>query len=243
MRQYGLIGFPLSHSFSQKYFTEKFLSENISDATFFNFSIPRIEDIQKIFAEHIQLKGLAVTIPYKKSVIPYLDETDEVVSKIAACNCIKITSTTKKGFNTDVTGFEKSFIKTLKPHHKKALVLGTGGASAAVRFVLEKLGIEYLVVSRHAFEHTIKYSDITADILNTHPVIINCTPLGTYPDVTGCPMLPYELLNSSNYLFDLVYNPPLSTFLQYGKNKGSIIQNGYEMLVIQAEENWKIWNQ
>jgi len=241
MRHYGLIGFPLSHSFSQKYFTEKFLRENITNADFFNFSIPQIEDIQNIFTD-TKLKGLAVTIPYKKSVIQYIDETDEIVLRTAACNCIKIVAGNKKGFNTDVVGFERSFVKNLKPNHTKALVLGTGGASAAVEFVLQKLGIEYLMVSRKASEHTITYNDITADLLHTHSIIINCTPLGTYPGVTECPMLPYELLDTSFYLFDLVYNPPLTKFLQYGRDKGCTIQNGYDMLVIQAEENWKIWN-
>lgn len=243
MHEYGLIGFPLSHSFSQKYFTEKFLREKITDALFLNFSIPQIEDVQKIFTEHTALKGLAITIPYKKSVIAYLDEADEVVAKIAACNCIKISSGYRKGYNTDVAGFEKSFVKQLKPHHKKALVLGTGGAAAAVQFVLQKLGIEYRIVSRNVSEQTIDYAHITTEILHEYPIIINCTPLGTYPAVTTCPLLPYHLLNSSNYLFDLVYNPPLTAFLQYGKEKGATIQNGYEMLVLQAEENWKIWNQ
>ena len=241
MREYGLIGFPLSHSFSQKYFTEKFLKEHIDDARFLNFSIPHIEDVVQLFAEH-SLKGLAVTIPYKKSVIKYLDETDDIVKAIAACNCIKITNDKKIGYNTDVVGFERSFAKNLKAHHSKALLLGTGGAAAAVKFVLTKLGIQYLEVSRNASEKLISYNNITPAILKEYTVIINCTPLGTYPNVAEAPQLPYDLLNESHYLFDLVYNPPLTRFLQYGKEKGCIIQNGYEMLVIQAEENWKIWN-
>jgi shikimate dehydrogenase len=242
MRQYGLIGFPLSHSFSQKYFTEKFLRDNITDAEFLNFSIPQIEDVEKIFADHPQLKGLAVTIPYKKSIIKYLDEADDAVKKIIACNCIKIHQQTKIGFNTDVIGFEKSFIKNLQLHHKKALVLGTGGASSAVQFVLNKLGIQFLIVSRKASNSTIFYTDITAETLHQYNIIINCTPLGTYPNIEEAPQLPYKFLTASNYLFDLVYNPPLTQFLNYGKKAGCIIQNGYEMLVWQAEENWKIWN-
>ena len=242
MQQYGLIGFPLSHSFSQKYFTDKFSSENIKDAAFLNFSIPQVEDVEKILADHPQLKGLSVTIPYKRSIIKYLDEVDDTVKEISACNCIKIHQDKKTGFNTDVIGFERSFAKNLKPHHTKALILGTGGAASAVRFVLNKLGIGYLTASRQASEKTILYSDITAEILNKYPVIINCTPLGTYPNMNEAPLLPYNFLNSTHYLFDLVYNPPLTTFLEYGKKMDCTIQNGYEMLVIQAEENWKIWN-
>ncbi|HEX5151363.1 MAG TPA: shikimate dehydrogenase [Parafilimonas sp.] len=242
MREYGLIGFPLSHSFSQRYFTEKFSRENINDTVFLNFSIPKIEDVAVIFSDHPQLKGLAVTIPYKKSVIKYLDETDEVVKEISACNCVKIDAHAKTGYNTDVIGFERSFAKNLKPHHTKGLVLGTGGAASAVKFVLQKIGIEYLVVSRTASEKTISYNDITSEMLSEHPVIINCTPLGTYPNIQDAPPLPYRFLNASHYLFDLVYNPLVTKFLQYGKNVNCTIQNGYEMLVIQAEENWKIWN-
>jgi shikimate dehydrogenase len=242
MRQYGLIGFPLSHSFSQKYFTEKFLRENIHDAEFLNFSIPQIEDVEKIFAGYPQLKGLAVTIPYKRPVIKYLDGTDDVVKKISACNCIKIDGHKRSGFNTDVIGFERSFVKHLRPHHRKALVLGTGGAASAVQFVLNKLGIEYLMVSRQASENSISYNAITNEILSQYTVIINCTPLGTYPNTDDAPALTYNLLTPSHYLFDLVYNPPVTKFLQYGREANCSIQNGYEMLVMQAEENWKIWN-
>jgi len=242
MHQYGLIGFPLSHSFSQKYFEEKFSRENIYDAEFLNFSIPQIEDVAKIFAGYPQLKGLAVTIPYKRPVIKYLDKTDDVVKEISACNCIKISQHTRSGFNTDVIGFERSFIQHLKSHHQKALVLGTGGAASAVQFVLNKLGIAYLMVSRQTSENTISYSVIDDEILNQYTVIINCTPLGTYPNTDEAPALPYKLLTASHYLFDLVYNPPVTKFLRYGKEANCSIQNGYEMLVIQAEENWKIWN-
>ena len=242
MRQYGLIGFPLTHSFSQKYFTEKFLRDNINDAEFLNFSIPKIEDVEKIFDTHLQLKGLAVTIPYKRSVIKYLDEVNDAVKEISACNCIKIYQNKKTGFNTDVIGFERSFIKKLKPHHTQALILGTGGAASAVKFVFNKLGIKYLLVSRNPSPGIISYTDITTEILSQFNIIINCTPLGTHPNITEAPPLPYHFLNGSHYLFDLVYNPPLTRFLQYGNEKGCIIQNGYEMLTIQAEENWKIWN-
>lgn len=242
MRQFGLIGYPLSHSFSQKYFTEKFLRENISDAEFLNFSIPQISEVETIFETHPLLKGLAVTIPYKKSVIPYLDDIDAAAKEMNACNCIKIHQNKKTGFNTDIIGFEKSFVNNLRPHHTKALVLGTGGASAAVQYVLKKLGIEYLLVSRESSINTITYSDISPVIFVEFNIIINCTPLGTYPNITQAPLLPYSLLSDAHYLFDLVYNPPLTRFLQYGKEAGCTIENGYEMLVFQAEGNWKIWN-
>ena len=242
MRQYGLIGFPLSHSFSQRYFTEKFSREHIQDAVFLNFSIPQVEDVSTIFSDHPQLKGLAVTIPYKKSIIKYLDETDDIVREISACNCVKIGAHAKTGYNTDVIGFESSFVKNLKSHHAKALVLGTGGAASAVKFVLQKNGFEYLVVSRTASGKTISYNDVTDEILSEYSVIINCTPLGTYPNIQEAPPLPYNFLNASHYLFDLVYNPLITKFLEYGKKVNCTIQNGYEMLVIQAEENWKIWN-
>lgn len=242
MRQYGLIGFPLSHSFSQKYFAEKFLHENISDAVFLNFELPAIEEVEKVFSAHPHLKGLAVTIPYKKAILPYLHSADDVVTAVKACNCVKITPGGKEGFNTDVTGFEKSFTPKLQPHHQKALVLGTGGAAAAVEYVLNKLGIEYRLVSRKPLPGTINYTAINVDTLQAYPVIINCTPLGTYPDTATAPPLPYEHLRSTNYLFDLVYNPPLTTFLQHGKKLGCTIKNGSDMLAIQAEENWRIWN-
>jgi len=242
MRQFGLIGFPLSHSFSQKYFTDKFLRENINDAEFLNFPIPHVSDVEKIFETCPQLKGLSVTIPYKKSIIEYLDEVDDAVKEMSACNCIKIYQQERIGFNTDIIGFEKSFIKNLKPEHKKALVLGTGGASAAVQYVLKKLDIEYLLVSRETSAKTITYSDISPVTFLEFNIIMNCTPLGMYPAVKEAPLLPYGLLTDAHYLFDLVYNPQLTKFLQYGKEAGCTIQNGYEMLVLQAEENWKIWN-
>lgn len=242
MRRYGLIGFPLSHSFSQKYFTEKFEREKITDAEFVNFSIPEVEDVEKIFSSDNSLKGLAVTIPYKKSILPYLDELSNEVKHIKACNCIKIDNGKKTGFNTDIIGFQKSFIKKLQPHHTRALILGTGGASLAVEFVLKELGIEYLFVSRSASANAITYADLKKEIFLRYNIIINCTPLGTFPNVDDAPALPYQFLNKAHYLFDLVYNPPLTQFLKFGKKTGAIFQNGYEMLEIQAEENWKIWN-
>ena len=244
MREYGLIGYPLSHSFSQKYFTEKFELEGIEDAVFHAFSIPAITDLTGVLQQHPGLKGFAITIPYKRAVMSYLTEVTPAVKQMGACNCVKINGDRLTGYNTDVIGFEKSFVRHLQPHHTRALVLGTGGAAAAVQFVLEKLGLPFAYVSRTAnLENNIfGYEDITDDVINDNPIIINCTPLGTYPKTTEAPPIPYLALTANHYLYDLVYNPPLTAFLQHGKAKGAVVQNGYEMLVLQAEENWKIWN-
>lgn len=243
MRQYGLIGYPLLHSFSKKYFTEKFLRQEIYDAEFLNFSIPEISELNNIFFDHPQLKGLAITIPYKKSVIEYIDDVSEIVKETGACNCIKIWQQIKTGYNTDVTGFEKSFTKHLKSHHTKALILGSGGSAAAVQYVLRKLQINYRIISRTISHNNLNYSDINELLLQEYTIIINCTPLGTYPEINNMPYLPYQFLSPKHYLFDMVYNPPLTQFLQHGGEQGCVVQNGYEMLVIQAEENWKIWNE
>jgi shikimate dehydrogenase len=242
MRQYGLIGYPLSHSFSKKYFDEKFIKENITDAEFLNFQVKEIHEVAKVFVDHPQLKGLAITIPHKKNIIQYTTSFGNIVRDTGACNCNKITVTEKIGFNTDVTGFEKSFIKNLMPHHKKALILGTGGAAVAVEFVLNKLNMQHAYVSRKEHENGFLWSDLNKDIIEEFTVIINCTPLGTYPEVQQAPALPYQYLTHRHYLFDLVYNPELTQFLLHGQQHNCIIKNGFEMLIIQAEENWKIWN-
>jgi shikimate dehydrogenase len=244
MREYGLIGFPLTHSFSQKYFTEKFVKEGIDDAVFHAFSIPAITDLAGILQQHPNLKGFAVTIPYKRAVISYLHKASNAVQQTGACNCVKIDDDKLSGYNTDVIGFENSFIKGLQKEHNKALILGTGGAASAVEFVLQKLQVPFLYVSRNADNErgVLSYNQLNDDIIKQHPIIINCTPLGTYPKTNDAPPIPYDALTGGHYLFDLVYNPPLTKFLQYGKEKGATIQNGYEMLVIQAGENWKIWN-
>ncbi|MEX6687929.1 shikimate dehydrogenase [Danxiaibacter flavus] len=242
MPKYGLIGYPLGHSFSQKYFTEKFLQEGIENVSFENFSIPSIEDLDDVLLNNPDLKGLAVTIPYKKQVMDYLDETDAAVKQIGACNCITIRNGKLTGYNTDIIGFEQSFIRHLQPHHKQALILGTGGAALAIEYVLNKLSIPFQYVSRRQQDNTITYSSITESIIDNHKIIINCTPLGTYPEVNECPPLPYEFLTERHYLYDLVYNPPLTRFLKEGAERGAVIQNGYDMLVLQAEANWEIWN-
>lgn len=245
VREYGLIGYPLSHSFSQKYFTEKFHRDGINDAVFHAFPIPTIDYLPHLMEEHPLLKGFAVTIPYKREVMQYLDRQTEAVEKMNACNCVCIRHGKLYGYNTDVVGFEQSFIRYLRPHHTKALILGTGGASSAVAFVLDKLHIDYRYVSRYR-DHDrqiLGYADLDENILGLYTVIINCTPLGTYPKVEEAPEIPYHLLNDNHYLFDLVYNPAKTKFLELGEQQGAAIQNGYDMLILQAEENWKLWNQ
>ncbi|MFY8090663.1 MAG: shikimate dehydrogenase family protein [Chitinophagaceae bacterium] len=239
---FGLIGYPLTHSFSKKYFDEKFFKEKINDAHFELFSIPNIEAFNELITIE-NLKGLAVTIPYKKLVIPYLNEVDDVVKKLGACNCITLKNDFLKGYNTDVLGFEKSLLQHLKPNNNKALILGTGGAAAAVEFVLEKLNIDYLVVSREAKNNNcITYQSLNKETIQSHTLIINTTPLGTFPDVNDCPNIPYQFLSENHLLFDLVYNPSITKFMQKGLEKGASVANGFDMLVYQAEENWKIWN-
>jgi shikimate dehydrogenase len=244
VREYGLIGYPLSHSFSQKYFTEKFEKEKISDAIFHAFSLPSIDVLPNLLQTHPLLKGFAITIPYKRAIIPYLQYASEAVQQMNACNCVKITDGKLYGYNTDVIGFERSFVKHLKPHYKNALILGTGGAASAVEFVLKKLKINYRFVSRTKDDEKkiIGYDDLDNEVMSRYQIIINCTPLGTYPKTDEAPSIPYRFLTSQHYLFDLVYNPSKSKFLSRGEQHGATIQNGYEMLVLQAEENWKIWN-
>ncbi len=188
------------------------------------------------------MKGLNVTIPYKEQVIPFLAEMDDTVQKIKACNCIKISDERLSGYNTDIIAFERSLKKDLKPYHTKALILGTGGAAKAVEFVLEELQIEYELVSRkHSAQH-LSYEQITPAILAEHLLIINTTPLGMYPNIAEAPFIPYDALTIKHFLFDLIYNPAKTLFLEKGEEKGATIKNGYEMLVIQADESWRIWN-
>ncbi len=245
MRQFGLIGYPLWHSFSKKYFTEKFKKENIIDALFEAYPIESINELPSLLKANPALRGLSVTIPYKQAVLAYLDSKDAVLNKINACNCIKIVDGQLHGYNTDVIGFHHSLLQKLQPAHSKALVLGTGGASKAVTYVLKQLHIEYIYVSRTAKEgidHSIKYEDLTDDIISSHLLIINTTPLGMFPNEDAAPRIKYDLLTPQHYLFDLVYNPSKTLFLQKGEKKGAIIQNGYDMLTTQAEASWKIWN-
>lgn len=241
---FGLLGKHIDYSFSRGYFSAKFEREKIADAAYINFDIEQIEDFSEILATHTNLKGLNVTIPYKQAVIPYLDALDDAVLQVGAVNTIAISKSGQlTGFNTDVIGFEASLRPLLYPHHTKALILGTGGASKAVAFVLESLGIAYQWVSRNPNSNDeISYERLTHDLIAQHNIIINCSPVGTYPNVHHAPQLPYEAITSSHLLYDLIYNPEETLFLQKGKEQGAQIKNGYEMLVLQAEASWDIWN-
>ena len=245
MRRFGLIGFPLSHSFSKNYFAEKFSKEGLKGYAYENYPIPSIADLPDLLRSEKELDGFNVTIPYKEKVIPYLTGSDEVVKKIGACNCVKKTGENSYyGYNTDVTGFHQSLKEYLQPHHTSALILGTGGASKAVEFVLQQSGISYLLVSRNAGDgHQISYNDITRELIDSHLLIINTTPLGMYPQTDVSPQIPYEYLTKKHYLFDLIYNPAKTLFLQKAEERGASIKNGLDMLVIQAEESWRIWNE
>jgi shikimate dehydrogenase len=245
MKVYGLIGYPLIHSFSKKYFTDKFEKEAIRDCLFELFPLLSIESFPALLAEQRELCGLAVTIPYKQSVIPYLTQIDEEAKLVGAVNCISVYGSSLTGFNTDVLGFEKSFVPLLQSHHTRALVLGTGGASRAVQYVLNKIGMPFTLVSRNPSLHksVTGYNEVDRHLLDAHPVIINCSPVGMMPHENQAPLLPYELLSKNNYLYDLVYKPAETMFLKKGAERGAVVKNGYEMLLIQAEENWRIWNE
>jgi shikimate dehydrogenase len=242
MRLFGLIGYPLSHSFSKRYFEEKFAKEKITGVAFENFPISDISLLSGLLQENPGLEGIAVTIPYKRSVLSFLDEEDAMVKAIQACNCIRVKGKKLTGFNTDVSGFETSFRTLLGPQHRKALVLGTGGASASVQFALKGMNIPYLVVSRNKAAGNITYGELTEEVMRNHTIVINTTPVGTYPKVNEAPPIPYEFIGPAHYLFDLVYNPAETQFMKEGRRQGALVQNGYAMLVAQAEENWKIWN-
>ncbi|MDF2384322.1 hypothetical protein JMG10_22820 [Nostoc ellipsosporum NOK] len=243
MRLFGLIGYPLVQSFSRKFFLEKFAREGLTDCGFENFSIPSITGVEEILRSHPSLEGLAVTIPYKQQVISYLHDSSGIPEGLNACNCIRIRNGKLSGFNTDYIGFEKSFVPLLQPHHKKALVLGNGGATEAVLFVLRAHGIAYNIVSRQLHGHSsLTYAQLNDEIVKAHTVVINTTPLGMYPDSDSYPDIPYEAVTPSHYFYDLVYNPAKTMFLQKAEERGAVICNGADMLVLQAEENWRIWN-
>lgn len=242
MKRFGLIGYPLSHSFSRKFFTDKFEREGLKDCVYELFPLKSIDQLPGLLKKHTDLRGLNVTIPYKQDVIKYLHRS-MLPGKISACNCIRVTEGSLEGYNTDITGFEKSFIPGLKTYHNKALVLGNGGATAAVTFVLQLHNIPYSIVSRQLRGGSVyTYSDLNEKIIREHRIIINTTPLGTFPDVSVYPPIPYDFIKEKHYLFDLVYNPSETMFLKKGAERGATVRNGYEMLEIQAEESWKIWN-
>ena len=243
MKCYGLIGYPLSHSFSKKYFTDKFEREGISGCRYELFPLEKISDLTGVLERETGLFGLNVTIPYKQQVIPFLTSMDEVVRETGACNCIRIRQGGLEGFNTDVTGFERSLCASLAPTHDRALVLGTGGAAKAVHYVLGKLGIPYQSIGRTAGPGVLDYGSLTPEMVAGHRLIVNTTPLGMFPKVDECPDIPYSAIGSGHYLYDLVYNPAKTLFLAKGEERGALIANGGDMLVIQAEESWRIWNE
>lgn len=242
MRTFGILGYPLTHSFSRKYFQEKFEKEGIADAEFKAFELPDIQSVPDMLAAEKTLEGFCITIPHKKSILAYLDECADAVKAMGACNCVRVKEGRLIGYNTDVTGFEQSFVQQLQPHHRQALILGTGGAAAAVEYILRQKGLSYRLVSRTKTPDNYTYSELTEEIMRDYTVIINCTPLGTFPNTEEAPQIPYSLITPRHYLYDLVYNPSKTKFLANGEANGATIKNGHDMLLIQAEENWKVWN-
>ena len=242
-KRFGLVGRNISYSFSKGYFTDKFNTENFAGCTYENFDIPEISAFTEIIKNISDLKGLNVTIPYKETVIPFLGKLSKKATLIGAVNTIKITKKgTLKGYNTDCYGFKKSLEPLLQQHHKKALILGTGGASKGVAFALDQLDITYTFVSREAKENGIDYDRINATTFDNYQIIINATPLGTSPQVDLCPLIPYEFFTEKHIAFDLIYNPAETQFLKNAKQQGAQIKNGLDMLIFQAEKAWKIWN-
>lgn len=244
MLKFGLIGKNISYSFSKDYFSKKFKLEGINNASYVNFDIQQIEELQSILESEKNLKGLNVTIPYKEAIIPYLDKLNKKAKKIGAVNTIKITKKGKLiGYNTDCYGFKKSLKPFLKPIHKRALILGTGGASKAIAFTLKQLNIDYQFVSRNPSKKGfLTYKSLTEGIIDTHLIIINCTPLGTFPNINDFPSIPYNTISKNHILYDLIYNPEETLFLKKGKTKNAITINGRAMLKFQANKAWGIWN-
>jgi shikimate dehydrogenase len=260
MKHYGLIGFKLSHSFSKKYFTEKFEKEGIEDAKYDLFPLEHIKDLPALLHKIPNLCGLNVTVPYKMEVLKYLDWIEHDARSAGAVNCIRIAAESPvlaaftgevgvkghdfrlEGFNTDIYGFEMSLRPLLKNHHDQALVLGDGGAAQAVKCVLDNLGIAFKSVTRKPIPGHILFSDLKPHNLKDYKLIINTTPVGMSPNVDECPPIPYDAITDENLLYDLIYNPEQTLFLKKGEERGAVTKNGYEMLVLQAEKSWEIWN-
>mgnify|MGYP000856296073 FL=1 len=245
MDKYGLIGYPLGHSFSIGYFNEKFHNEHIN-AVYINFEIPSIDGFIEVIDSNPELCGLNVTIPYKEQVMDYLDSLSPEAEAIGAVNVIRVThkgsKTLLKGFNSDVIGFTRSIEPLLERHHKKALILGTGGASKAVNYGLKSLGLETMFVSRTKREGVLTYDEVTPALIREYNVVVNCTPLGMYPNADVCPALPYEAMDSHTLLYDLLYNPDETLFMSKGRERGAVVKNGLEMLLLQAFASWEFWN-
>ncbi|MFV0530712.1 MAG: shikimate dehydrogenase family protein [Flavobacteriales bacterium] len=240
MNRYGLIGKNIGYSFSENYFSEKFKTENIRDSVYKNFDLQDISELKSVL-NNVSLKGLNITIPYKEAVIPFLDELSLEAEKIKAVNVIQFKVDKLIGHNTDIYGFEHSFKPHLESFHRKALILGSGGASKAVQYVLQKNNINFQVVSRKSSYKTISYNELTKDLFSKYLVIINCTPLGTFPHVEQKPPIPYSFLTNRHYLYDLVYNPDETLFMKEGIKRGTTVENGLKMLKLQAEKSWEIW--
>ncbi|SFW28500.1 shikimate dehydrogenase family protein [Cellulophaga fucicola] len=240
--KYGLIGKDIEYSFSRNYFTQKFKNLGLSNYEYVNFDYQEIDEFKTTLANNHNIMGCNVTIPYKESIIPFLNDLDVKAKAIGAVNTIKFTKNGLVGYNTDAYGFKKSIEPHLKKHHNKALILGTGGASKAVKYVLEELGIVCTYVSRTAKENQFTYTDLNKNKIEEHTVIVNCSPLGTHPNITEKPAIPYQYLTKDHLLFDLIYNPEKTAFLSAGQAQGAAISNGQHMLEHQAEESWKIWN-
>ncbi len=242
---YGLIGYPLGHSFSKDFFNEKFKNEGIN-AEYRNFEIKDLSPLREIIDSHPSLKGFNLTIPYKEQIIEYLDEITPEAKAIGAVNVVKVVrrgnDTILKGYNSDIVGFRQSIEPLLDRMHTKAIVLGTGGAAKAIIGALHSMNIETKIVSRYRRPGCIRYEDLDEETVREYNVVINCTPVGMYPNADVCPMIPYEAINSRSILYDLIYNPDETLFLKKGKEKGAIVKNGLEMLLLQAYENWNIWN-
>ena len=243
IKRYGLIGRNIAYSFSRGYFKQKFETENLEKCTYENFDLNEIQELNKILTNK-NIYGLNVTTPFKREVVPFLDRLSPTAEKMNAVNTIKFHKDgTVSGHNTDVYGFEKSLLKIISTPPKKALILGTGGASSAVAFVMKKLNIEFTYISRSAGANAIEYNKVDEKVMNEHHLIINASPLGTFPDIHLAPQLPYSFLTNDHVLFDLIYNPPETRFLQEGKKRGCKTLNGQKMLEYQAEKSWQIWNQ
>ena len=242
---FGLVGYPLGHSFSESFFNNKFNSEGI-DAQYLNFEIPNIDEFRNIINNNTNLRGLNVTIPYKEQVITYLDDIDITASEIGAVNVVKFirngNNLILKGFNSDVIGFCNSLKPLLKPHHTHALVLGTGGAAKAIAHGLKSLGIEPIYVSRSKKDGVLTYNELTPEIIEKYQVIVNTTPAGMYPHVDTCPNIPYHLLTPQHLCYDFVYNPEVTLFMKKSQEQGAMVKNGLEMLILQALAAWEIWN-
>ncbi len=237
MKTFGIIGKSLAHSFSARYFSDKFSKEDITNSKYLNFEIKDISEFKQLIKKN-KLSGLNVTIPYKESIIPFLDELSKEAEVIGAVNTIRFKGGKLIGYNTDYIGFTNS-IKPLLEGRRKAVILGDGGAAKAIKYALTKLGIEYKTVNRNT---SLNYIDLTIEITDYYTIIINTTPLGSYPEVSNFPKIPYKYLNEKHLLFDLTYNPKETKFLTFGKERKAKTKNGLEMLKIQAEESWKIWN-